>query len=432
MKRSFFLLAFLIWMPVSLLAQRTEARQHLLFDNDWRFSLGHAADPVKDFNFSLQTIYSKAGKAEGTAIHPRFDDKAWQAVTLPHDWLVKLPNTYSPSFDVMAHGYKPVGGYFPENSIGWYRKHFNVAKADSGQRVSIQFDGVFRNCQVWLNGFYIGRNESGYSGFGFDITDLVEFGKDNVIVLRVDASQYEGWFYEGAGIYRHAWLNVYSPSHLRPDGLFLYSTFAGDKATLQAETELTNEARKNTTLQVQTRLTDRSGKLIGATTWQSVSLNAGETKKFAQGIPAGIAHRWSLEDPYLYRVTTVIKQNGKISDSIKQRFGFRTVEIKTNGVFLNGQHVMIKGVCNHQDHAGLGSALPDYMQYYRIGLLKEMGTNAYRTSHNPPTPELLDACDSLGMLVLDENRLLNSSPEYLSQFERLLRRDRNHASVFMW
>jgi len=432
MKRPFFLLAFLMWMPVSLLAQTNQSRQHLLFDNDWRFSLGHAADPAKDFNFSLETIYSKSGNAANTAANPRFDDKAWQAVTLPHDWLVKLPNTYSPSFDVMAHGYKPVGGYFPENSIGWYRKHFNVAKTDSGQRVSIQFDGVFRNCQVWLNGFYIGRNESGYSGFSFDITDLVEFGKDNVIVLRVDASQYEGWFYEGAGIYRHAWLNIYSPAHLSPDGLFLYSTFTGDKATLHAETELTNEARKNTTLQIQTRLTDRSGKLIGATAWQSVSLNAGETKKILQQIPAGVSHRWSLEDPYLYRVTTVIKQNGKISDSLQQRFGFRTVEIKTNGVFLNGQHVVIKGVCNHQDHAGLGSALPDYMQYYRIGLLKEMGTNAYRTSHNPPTPELLDACDSLGMLVLDENRLLNSSPEYLSQFERLLRRDRNHASVFMW
>jgi beta-galactosidase len=143
-------------------------------------------------------------------------------------------------------------------------------------------------------------------------------------------------------------------------------------------------------------------------------------------------HLWSLEDPYLYRVTVNVRSSGKIIHSIVQRFGIRTVEIKPNGVFLNGKYVQIKGTNNHQDHAGVGSALPDYLQYYRIGLLKEMGSNAYRTSHNAPTPELLDACDSLGMLVLDEQRLLNSSPEYMSQFERLIKRDRNHPSIFLW
>src|SRR5262249_29392375 len=149
-------------------------------------------------------------------------------------------------------------------------------------------------------------------------------------------------------------------------------------------------------------------------------------------ISASNIRLWSPDDPYLYRVTVLYQQSGRTVDSITLRFGFRTIEAKPNGLFLNGQYTKIHGMCNHQDHAGVGSALPDYLQYYRVHLLKEMGVNAYRTSHNPPTPELLDACDSLGMLVLDENRLLNSSPEYIGQFERQLKRDRNHTSVFMW
>ena len=151
-----------------------------------------------------------------------------------------------------------------------------------------------------------------------------------------------------------------------------------------------------------------------------------------QNINVSNPHLWSIEDPYLYRVITLLKSGNKVIDSVNTRFGIRDVSVTTKGLFINGKYVKIKGFCNHQDHAGVGIALPDYLQYYRIGLLKQMGANAYRSSHNPPTPELLDACDSLGMIVLDENRLLNSSEEYTNQFERLIYRDRNHPSVFMW
>ncbi|WP_462220930.1 glycosyl hydrolase 53 family protein, partial [Ferruginibacter sp.] len=266
----------------------------------------------------------------------------------------------------------------------------------------------------------------------YDVTDFINFDRENVIVVRADATQYEGWFYEGAGIYRHVWLNKYQNTHIATDGVFAYSAIANNKATLTVETTVANEDFAAAKYSLQTFLTDRSGKIIGTAKQQTVSSNTGKEKVTKQTIAVNNPTLWSLENPYLYRVVVELKKDGKIIDTKKMRFGFRTVEIKTNGVFLNGKYIKIYGTNNHHDHAGVGSAQPDYLHYYRVGLLKNMGVNAYRTSHNAPTPELLDACDSLGMLVLDEQRLLNSGPEYMSQFERLVIRDRSHASVFMW
>jgi beta-galactosidase len=396
-------------------------RQRINFDNDWKFAFGHAANPEKDFNYSIRTIFSKSGGAAGTAVEPRFRDSAWRTLTLPHDWAVELPFVNVDNFDVESHGYKPVGGLFPATSIGWYRKHFIVARGDSGQHFQLQFDGIFRDANVWVNGFYLGNNKSGYVGVNYDITDFVNFDRDNVIVVRVDASQYEGWFYEGAGIYRHVWLNKYQNTHIATDGVFAYSNIANNKATLTVETTVSNEDYAAANYSVNTYLTDRGGNIVGTAKEQTVSANTGEEKTTRQTIALNNPTLWSLENPYLYRVVVEVKNSGKIIDNKTTRFGF-----------LNGKHIKIFGTNNHHDHAGLGSALPDYLQYYRISLLKNLGTNAYRTSHNAPTPELLDACDSLGMLVMDEQRLLNSGPEYMSQFERLVKRDRSHPSVFMW
>ena len=332
----------------------------------------------------------------------------------------------------MAHGYKPVGGLFPGTSIGWYRKHFLVDRKDSGLRFQIQFDGIFRDANTWINGIYLGNNKSGYVGVDYDITDYLNYDKENVIVVRVDATQYEGWFYEGAGIYRHVWLNQYNNVHIVNDKAFVYTNVHNDKASVNIETPLQNQIPVLQNCTVSTMIADRDGKILGQTNGQAVSLNANETRVIKQKILLANPRLWTVDNPYLYRVITVIKSNRKIIDTDKKRFGIRTIAINENGLFVNGKYVKIKGVCDHQDHAGVGSALPDYLQYYRIQLLKEMGANAYRTSHNAPTPELLDACDSLGMLVLDEQRLLNSSTEYMGQFERLIQRDRSHPSVFMW
>jgi beta-galactosidase len=424
--------SLILLLTLALNLNSIAQRQHINFDNDWKFHFGHAANPEKDFNYTIANIFSKSGAAVKTAIDPKFDDSKWRKLDLPHDWAVELPFVYKDNFDVMAHGYKPVGGLFPETSIGWYRKHFMIAKEDSGQRFQIQFDGIFRDANIWINGFYLGNNKSGYIGESYEITDYVNFGKDNVVVVRVDASQYEGWFYEGAGIYRHVWLNKYDNIHIANSGIFAWSAIINNKAVVNVESVVQNQSLSYSSCIVSAYLTDRDGKIVSKAKDQPLALVANKQATVISNISLVSFRKWTLDDPYLYRVLVEIRSNGKLVDQQKIRFGLRTIEIKPNGVFLNGNHVKLQGVNCHQDHAGVGSALPDYLQYYRIRLLKNMGVNAYRTSHNAPTPELLDACDSLGMLVMDETRLLNSSPEYMDQFERMIKRDRNRASVFMW
>ena len=413
-------------------AQNELADRHVNFDNNWKFHLGNASDPTKDFNYSIGNIFSKTGNADGTAIADKFNDADWRTINLPHDWAVELPFEYSPNFDVMAHGYKPVGGLFPETSIGWYRKHFTVNKKDSGNQFQIQFDGIYRDANVWINGIYLGNNKSGYMGTSYDITDFINYDHDNVIVVRVDATQYEGWFYEGTGIYRHVWLNEFNNVHIADNGAFVSANVQKNSATINVEVPVQNQNLNTVNYTVSFKVTDRSDKILATTKELSLSLGVDESKRVYQKIIINEPRLWSVEDPYLYRLITILKANGKVIDTQKKRFGIRTISATKDGLFLNRKYIKVQGVCDHQDHAGVGSALPDYLQYYRVTLLKQMGANAYRTTHNPPTPELLDACDSLGMLVLDETRLLNSGKEYVNQFERMILRDRSHPSVFMW
>lgn len=428
-KTIYFFTAMLVFFMNNMNAQQ---RKRTNFDDNWKFAFGNANDPARDFNYSLATIFAKTGAAQTTAIDTKFNDSSWRKLSLPHDWAVELPFVYSKSFDEQSHGYKPVGGAYPETSIGWYRKHFTVNRADSGQRFQLQFDGIYRDATFWLNGFYLGNNKSGYVGASYDISNYIRYGGENILTVRVDATQYEGWFYEGAGIYRHVWLNQYNPVHLDENPVFVHTTVQKNTAIVYVETSVQNESYAPATVSVSAIITDREGNKIGETMPNNISLAVNERSTVKQSVKINNPKRWSLEDPYLYRVIPVVKLGGKIVDTDKMRFGIRTIDIKTNGVFLNGKYLKLKGTNNHQDHAGVGSALPDYLQYYRIFLLKQMGSNAYRTSHNPPTKELLDACDSLGMLVMDENRLLNSSPQYMNDFEWLIKRDRSRACVFMW
>lgn len=425
------IVVFLFCATHFLAAQTPQPRTHQNFDHDWKFAFGHAQNPEKDFNYGLETVFAKSGGAANTAIEPRFKDSLWRSLDLPHDWGVELPFVFDPAFNVMAHGYKPLGGKYPETSVGWYRKHFSVAKAEQGKRFEIQFDGVFRDAEFWINGFYLGNNKSGYIGVAYDITDFLRFDGENVVVVRVDATQYEGWFYEGAGIYRHVWLNSFEETHIVHNGIFAHAEMEGENALLTLETELVYDDNATKGLTTEVYLRDRNGKVVvsSLTPPLFMPVNYG---KMIHMLTVTKPRLWDLDDPYLYRIQVLVKKSGKIVDQQTLKFGFRTVEIKPDGLFLNGKKLKILGVNCHQDHAGVGSAMPDYLQYYRIDLLKNLGVNAYRTSHNPPTPELLDACDSLGMLVMDETRLLNSGPEYMDQFERLLKRDRSRTCVFMW
>ncbi len=411
----------------------SNAQNKINLDKGWKFHLGNSSDSEKDFDYSKISLFAKSNVYATTVVNPKYNDTAWASINVPHDWVVGLPFENSPLSEIEAHGYKPVGGMFPQNSIGWYRKHFKVDKTEVNKRFEIQFDGIYRNATIWLNGFYVGTNFSGYVGKTYDITDYINFETENVIVVRVDATQNEGWFYEGAGIYRHVWLNTTEKLHIPEDGLYVSSELIGKNATVTIETTIQNNDFTTENCTVYSYITDRNGKFIRKTNEQKITLNANKNAVVKQKINITNYRIWSLEDPYLYKAISVIKSGNKIIQQSKTRFGIRTLKFDASeGFFLNGKHIKILGTNNHQDHAGIGSALPDFMQYYRIKLLKDMGSNAYRTSHNAPTPELLEACDSLGMLVLDEQRLLNSSAEYTDQFKRLIKRDRNHPSVFLW
>ncbi|WP_396198497.1 beta-galactosidase GalA [Flavobacterium sp.] len=409
------------------------AQEKISLDEDWKFHFGHAGNAEKDFDYSKTALLHKSNVYATTIVHPKFVDSTWQKINVPHDWLVELPFVKSEQVEMDSHGYKPVGGAYPETSIGWYRKHFLVDKSKSNKRFEIQFDGIYRNAEIWLNGFYVGTNFSGYVGNSFDVSDYINFEGDNVLVIRVDATQYEGWFYEGAGIYRHVWLQITDKIFIPEDGVFVYADVKDKKATVTVETTVQNNLLNQANTTVYSYITDRKGTVLAKTATQKIKLDSRKGQTIKQQVAIKNPELWSLENPYLYRVVSVLQSENQIDHQTKTRFGIKTVKFDAKeGFFLNGKPLKIQGTNNHQDHAGIGSALPDYMQYYRIKLLKEMGCNAYRASHNAPTPELLEACDSLGMLVLDEQRLLNSSPEYIDQFTRILKRDRNHPSVFLW
>ncbi|HUB26708.1 MAG TPA: beta-galactosidase GalA [Tepidisphaeraceae bacterium] len=441
----FFALALILTVAAPALA-----RQRLLMDWNWRFTLNDPADAAAQFDYPEIRDLAKAhlGQFEEEAaldakrtdpvatnlgasvsfVQPSFDDSAWRAVDLPHDWVVELP------FDRRgneSHGYKAIGPRIG-NTIGWYRRKFTLPADDRGQILWIEFDGVFRNSVVWLNGHCLGRNVSGYSSFYYDISSVANFGGDNELVVRVDATRTEGWFYEGAGIYRHVWLVKNDPVHVAHWGTYVTSNVWGVNATVTATASIENDSASPANCVITAIFLDAEGREVGRSS-QSALLDPGPPRNVTQRLSIVNANLWSIDHPYLYKLVTEISRDGKVVDHYETPFGIRTIRFDPDhGFFLNGKRVEICGMCNHQDAAGVGSALPDALQYFRIEKLKEMGCNAYRTSHNDPTPELLDACDKLGMLVMDEHREMGDDPEHLNQLARLIERDRNHPSVFLW
>ncbi len=406
-------------------------REHLLMDFDWRFAFGHPFDTKKDFNTGTGyfSYLTKAAYGDGAAA-ANFDDRSWRKLNLPHDWAVEQPFNRLASF---SHGFKAIGRNFPDASVGWYRKTFTIDKKDAGQQISIAFDGVFRNSIVWINGFYLGTEPSGYTGFEYNISEYLNYGGENVIAVRADATMEEGWFYEGAGIYRHVWLNKTSPLHIATDGTFVTTTVKNNAADVHAQVTIINQFVNNKTVDVQQTIIDATGKTIATENIKNINFSAYQQKDIAVTIPVSNPSLWSLENPYLYKLITTVIDNGKVIDHYETSFGIRTIRFDANkGFFLNGKNIKIHGTNNHQDHAGVGAAMPDALQELRIKTLKDFGINAYRCSHNPPTPELLDVCDRLGMLVIDENRLLGVSSTHFNYMKRFMLRDRNHPSIISW
>ena len=403
-------------------------RERLLLDFGWRFHFGHATDAAQDFNF--RGNFSKTGNF-GPISTPLFDDNDWKTVDLPHDWAIELPFQNDPA--LASKGFYPLGRTYPATSIGWYRRIFELAASDAGKRITLEFDAAYREATVILNGFYIGRHIGGYDPFSFDVTDFASPGARNVLLVRVDATQSDGWFYEGAGIYRHVWLVKTSPIHVKKWGTFARAEVRPGEATVQIRTEVESHAKGAQSTRVTSTILDPAGRAVGKTATLPASIVEGGEHVFEQEVVVKAPALWSLEQRNLYTLVTEVEAGGALSDRYETPFGIRTCAFDPEkGFFLNGRSVKLKGTCNHQDHAGVGAALPDAVQYYRIRKLQEMGCNSLRTSHNPPTTELLNAADELGMLVFDETRMMSSSPEGLSQYGNLVRRDRNHPSVFMW
>jgi beta-galactosidase len=462
--------AALTTLPTRAAAARALAvpggRERLLLDPNWRFAFGHASNPAYDFGFGGGNDWDKVGEFLDSSAAD-FDASAWRTVDLPHDWAVELP--FENAEELKEHGYKPIGRNYPTTSIGWYRRVFQIPESDLGRRLFLEFDGVYRDAIVALNGHFLGRNLSGYSPFRFDITDYVGYGGANVLVVRANATEREGWFYEGAGIYRHAWLTKTHPVHIPAGSTFVTSEVHGAEdqgsgfrvqgpgATVTVRAEIANDSDDALPCHAVATILDAAGTTVATARTAVLPVPAWERRAITLRLNVPRPELWSLESPHLYRLALSVAldsepgapvagaplhstpvhryagaQDGAVDEEVTP-FGIRAIRFDAEqGFFLNGRHVLIQGTCNHQDHAGVGAALPDRLQAYRVERLKAFGCNAYRTSHNPPTAELLDACDRLGMLVLDETRLFASVEEGLSQLERLIRRDRNHPSVIAW
>ncbi|WP_233560224.1 beta-galactosidase GalA [Bacteroides sp. AF39-11AC] len=428
-----------VLLAVLLPSRAQSVRERILMDEDWQFAFGNASSPEKDFGCGTE-YFNYLTKA--TSIHnegpysPKFDASKWSAtwknVNLPHDWVVDLPYAREASH---SHGYKTVGYKYPETSVGWYRKTFTVSHEDLGKHLYLQFDGIFRDARVWVNGFYLGREPSGYATHTYDITEYLNYGEDNLITVRSDATLEEGWFYEGAGIYRHVWLNKVAPVHVVPFGTFIYSTLEApfDKALLTIETTVENSGLKVGDYRLRHILQDTEGKEVGCCEASGKALLPKERQLATGQLQLDTPNLWSTDAPYLYTLLTEVYQEDKLVDTYTTVTGIRHVAFDADrGFFLNGRPLKLKGVNMHQDHPGVGVGIPDALQIYRLKQLKSFGCNAYRSSHNPMTPEMLDACDSLGILVIEENRLVGVNEEHTRLLKRMIERDRNHPSVILW
>lgn len=418
---------------VSMKAQN--AREVVRLDEGWKFAFGNASDPVKDYGCGTEyfNYLTKANSIHNEGPYSmKFDDAAWQEVRIPHDWVATLP--YAPEAS-HSHGYKTVGYKYPETSVGWYRKVINISEEDLGKHVALQFDGIFRNARVWFNGFYMGTEPSGYATQVYDVTEYVNYGGDNLICVRADATLEEGWFYEGAGIYRDVWLVKSAAVSVAPFGTFVYADLKEpfSSAVVHIDTEVNNHSLNSQECQVEQRLLDTDGHEVGKAETTLLTLKAKETKGCQQQLMLDHPHLWDVTDPYLYQVETIIRVNGLVTDVYKTTTGIRSAVFDADkGFLLNGKPLKLKGVNMHQDHAGTGAAIPEALMAWRIKQLKAFGCNAYRASHNPMTPTQLDICDREGILVIDENRLSGINNEHIRLLERMIKRDRNHPSIILW
>jgi beta-galactosidase len=385
---------------------KSAAQRRLSFNESWRFLRDDAKDAAK----------------------PGYDDSHWRELDLPHDWAIEGP------FDPK---YNPHAGGLPFFGTGWYRKHFSIAPELKGKVITIEFDGAMSNSRVWINGQELGGRPYGYIGFSFDLTPHLRLGMDdNVLAVRLAPEDQSSRWYPGAGIYRNVWLDITGPVRVARWGTDITTPEVTDAAaTISVKTQIQNAGGK---LVLETAILDAAGKTVAR---QSVP--AAESVETKLSVPR--PQRWDIDRPYLYEAVSTIRQGGKVLDRYLTPFGIRTIEFDVQqGFLLNGRRRKFKGVCNHHDLGALGAAVNRRATERQLQIMKSMGVNAIRTSHNPPSPELLEFCDRLGLVVMDEAfdmwripKVKNGYSKYFDQWGETdlrdqIRRDRNHPSVVLW
>ena len=414
------------------------------FNEGWRFSPDEnaaAAPQTKTaYYISAKTERAKWGPAayrhndepDADPFRRELSGEVWQTVDLPHDYIIGQ----TPSAEYAA----TTGGFCYHNA--WYRKHFRVPREYEGKRVTLLFDGVKGEAAVWLNGCLLKRNGCGYTPFEVDLTDYLRFDEENVLAVHVDVSLLDGWWYAGAGIYRDVWLTVTGTVSVDLYGAFVYPVRESDGWRVPIRTTVRNDGYAPAEVLVRSKIYAPDGLLAAET---STALHLGARSAADADDEAWVAspRLWDIDDPALYVLRTeLVRTDGKAADTdgrgvpcdaVETRFGFRTARFDPKeGFFLNGRRVKLKGVCAHQDFGLTGIAVPDNIYRHRVRLLKEMGANAYRTSHYPHAPATMDALDEQGMLVLAEARRFESTPEALEQLALTIKRDRNRPSVILW
>jgi beta-galactosidase len=367
------------------------------------------------------------------------DDSQWRILDLPHDWSIegKFSND---------HPATPGGGALP-GGMGWYRKAFSLPANAKEKLIFIDFDGVYRNSEVWINGHYLGKRPYGYSSFRYELTPYLKYGKEsNLLAVKVDNSQQpNSRWYSGSGIYRNVWLVTTEKIFVDHWGTYVTTPEVHEQsANIAVQTEVRNSSTKNQTITVKTTLVDKRGKKITAVETKH-SFPKASADKLEQHLVVKNPVRWSIENPYLYKILSTILVNGKEQDQYETTLGIRSFEFDiTRGFLLNGKHVKINGVCNHHDLGCLGAAVNRRALERQLEIMKGMGVNGIRTSHNPPAPELLDLCDQMGFIVMDEafdmwkkgktpfDYSLNWEEWHARDIQDMVLRDRNHPSVFIW
>ncbi|MGN6644551.1 MAG: glycoside hydrolase family 2 TIM barrel-domain containing protein, partial [Verrucomicrobiota bacterium] len=400
------------------------------------FASAAAETPREYFRADANWKFQQADAAGFQSV--KFNDAGWRAVTLPHDWSIE--GSFSKTNPMGG-----AGGFLPAG-VGCYRYSFNVPESWRGRSVSVEFEGVYMNSTVWLNGKELAHQPYGYTSFQVDLTSELKFGETNVLAVRVDNSkQKNSRWYSGSGIYRPVWFTVTAPVHVKPWGVFIQTPEVSTaRAKVAVQTEISNDSESKAEISVRTILVNANGVEVGRAE-SSITVNPRGAQSVIQEITVAKPELWSPETPHLYRATTELIDHLQTIDQLETPFGVRTIAWSSqNGFQLNGQTIKLFGGCVHHDNGPLGAAAFDRAEERKIELLKAAGFNAVRTSHNPPSPAFLNACDRLGLLVIDEAfdcwEKGKNAQDYHVYFkdwwqrdlDTMLLRDRNHPSVVMW